>query len=52
MKAGIHYAVGRLCEEVSTDLEVTFNKQVIATLSEIVNKQISTYTLDLEAFSK
>ncbi|CAL4109967.1 unnamed protein product, partial [Meganyctiphanes norvegica] len=52
MKAAVHFTVGRICEEVGVELEMSFSKQVIATLTEITFKQLETYTKDLEAFSK
>ncbi|KAK7067682.1 Centromere protein S [Halocaridina rubra] len=52
LKAAVHYTVGRTCEEVGSELGVSFNKQVIAALSELTMKQITVYAKDLEAFAK
>lgn len=52
LKAAVHFTVGRICEEIAAEQDLSFSKHVIATLSEITCKQLETYSNDLEAFSK
>ena len=48
----MHFTAGRICEEVGVELGVTFSKEVIATIADITNTQLKTYSQDLAAFSK
>jgi len=52
IQEAMHFTVGRICEEVGTNLELTFNKAVIATIADVVNSQLEVYSDDLIAFSK
>ena len=52
LKSSLHYTVGKMCQEQGAASEITFSKTVIATINEILWKQIGTFAKDLEAFSK
>ncbi|KAK4315820.1 hypothetical protein Pmani_012976 [Petrolisthes manimaculis] len=51
LKAAIHFTVGRVCEEIGAEQDLTFSRHVIATLSELTSRQLQTYATDLEAFA-
>lgn len=44
--------MGKLCEEQETESQIHFDKPMMATINEILWKQIGTYAKDLEAFAK
>ncbi|XP_072035111.1 centromere protein S-like [Amphiura filiformis] len=52
LKAAVHYTVGQVCEETATEMDVTFSRQVIATISEAAFKQIALFAQDLELFAQ
>ena len=52
MKAAIHYAVGRICEDVSMDTDVNISKDVMAAITEMTTRQCTTFATDLELFAK
>ena len=52
MKAAIHYAVGRICEDVSMDTDVNISKDVMAAITEMTTQQCTTFATDLELFAK
>ncbi|XP_071789667.1 centromere protein S-like [Asterias amurensis] len=52
LKAAVHYSVGRVCEELSQELDVTFSRQFIAVLSEATFKQSAIFATDLEQFAQ
>ncbi|XP_069804082.1 centromere protein S [Dendropsophus ebraccatus] len=52
LKASFHYTVGKICQEISDEKEVTFSKQAIAAISEISFRQCETFAKDLEMFSR
>ena len=43
LKAAVHYTVGQICEETGAEMDMTFSRQVIATISEATFKQIGKY---------
>ncbi|XP_052509371.1 centromere protein S [Budorcas taxicolor] len=52
LKAAVHYTVGCLCEEVSSDKDVQFSKQTIAAISEVTFGQCENFAKDLEMFAR
>lgn len=52
LKASLHFTVGKMCEEQEVHSQINFSKQVVATINEIVWRQIGIFTKDLEAFAK
>ncbi|XP_049631358.1 centromere protein S [Suncus etruscus] len=52
LKAAVHYTVGRLCEKVAADKEVTFSKQTIAAIAEMTFHQCENFAKDLEMFAR
>ena len=52
MKATVHYYVGKMCEEEGTKKNIVFSRAVIATINELVWRQLKVYTADLEGFAK
>ena len=52
VEEGVHYTVGRICEEVGGGLGVTFTRQVVATIASITSSQLTTYAADLGAFAR
>ena len=49
LKAALHYTVGRVCEEVE---DVTFSRELIATISETAFRQCQVLATDLEQFAR
>lgn len=41
-----------MCEEVEAKTQINFDKHVMATINEILWRQIKLFTSDLEAFAK
>ncbi|XP_057365779.1 centromere protein S-like [Daphnia carinata] len=52
LKASIHFTVGKMCEEQEIKTQISFDKNVIATISEILWQKIKLISQDLEAFAK
>uniref|UniRef100_A0A8C5ZSW1 Centromere protein S n=1 Tax=Marmota marmota marmota TaxID=9994 RepID=A0A8C5ZSW1_MARMA len=52
LKAAVHYTVGCLCEEVTSDKEMQFSKQTIAAISELTFRQCENFAKDLEMFAR
>ncbi|KAI9143912.1 putative apoptosis-inducing TAF9-like domain 1 family protein [Paraphysoderma sedebokerense] len=52
LKAAIHYAVGRICDDEADNLDVEITPHFIAALTEVVYKQIETMAIDVEFFAK
>ncbi|XP_060252481.1 centromere protein S isoform X1 [Ovis aries] len=52
LKAAVHYTVGCLCEEVSSDKDMQFSKQTIAAISEVTFGQCENFAKDLEMFAR
>ncbi|XP_006866458.1 PREDICTED: centromere protein S [Chrysochloris asiatica] len=52
LKAAVHYTVGCLCEEVTSDKEMQFSKQTIAAISEVTFRQCENFAKDLEMFAR
>lgn len=52
LKAAVHYTVGQVCDQSAAETDVTFSRQVVATLSEATFKQIGTFAQDLELFAQ
>ncbi|EDV23817.1 Centromere protein S [Trichoplax sp. H2] len=52
LKAALHYAVGKKCEEIGEELQVEFSKQMIFALTECTFKQSEVIATDLEAFAR
>lgn len=52
VQEGLHFTVGRICEETGALLGVTFSRQVVATIADIAATQLDTYTKDLIAFAR
>ncbi|KAL3837383.1 hypothetical protein ACJMK2_022745 [Sinanodonta woodiana] len=52
LKAAVHYTTGRICQEVAADRNITFNRQVIAVITEAAWKKCEQFAFDLELFAK
>ena len=52
LKAAVHYTVGKICEEMSSDLDVVYDRKFIAVLTEATFKYCQTMATDLELFAK
>ena len=52
LKAAIHYTVGKICEEIAEEEEVTFSLQFISALSETTYRQLHSMGADLELFAR
>ncbi|XP_071848318.1 centromere protein S-like [Apostichopus japonicus] len=50
LKAAVHYTVGKICNNLEEELEITFSKHVIAVISEATFKQTDCFAKDLENF--
>ncbi|CAF1103470.1 unnamed protein product [Adineta steineri] len=52
LKAALHAACGKICEQLQTQSNVTVDKQVVAAIGDITFQQIGTFCQDLDAFAK
>ncbi len=52
MKATLHAACGKICDQLQTQSNVTIDKKVVAAIGDITFQQIETFCQDLDAFSK
>ncbi|UJR14136.1 hypothetical protein I4U23_001130 [Adineta vaga] len=52
LKATLHAACGKICEQLQTQSNVTVDKQVVAAIGDITFEQIGTFCQDLDAFAK
>ncbi|KZS14095.1 centromere protein S isoform X1 [Daphnia magna] len=52
LKASLHFTMGKMCEEQETKTQISFDKNVIATITEILWQKIKLIAEDLEAFAK
>ncbi|RXG51599.1 Centromere protein S [Armadillidium vulgare] len=52
VKAALHLTVGQISKNVGNEYGLTFSKPAVATLAELINRQIEVYAIDLEAFAK
>ncbi|CAF1621656.1 unnamed protein product [Adineta ricciae] len=52
LKAALHAACGKICEQLQTQSNVTVDKQVVAAIGDITFQQIATFCQDLDAFAK
>ncbi|KAB7497443.1 Centromere protein S, partial [Armadillidium nasatum] len=52
VKAALHLTVGQISKSVGNEFGLTFSKPAVATLAELINRQIEVYAIDLEAFAK
>merc|ERR1711890_168189 len=52
IKSALYYAIGKLCEEEVKKNNMTFSKEYLACLMELVFSQCRSFANDLEAFSR
>ena len=52
LKAAVHFTVGKLGEQRGDELGVTFDRGVIAAVTELANERLAVVAQDLEAFSR
>ncbi len=52
LKAALHAACGKICEQLQTQSNVTVDKKVVAAIGDITFQQIGTFCQDLDAFAK
>lgn len=52
LKAALHAACGKICEQLQTQSNVTIDKKVVAAIGDITFQQIETFCQDLDAFAK
>ncbi|KAH9499382.1 hypothetical protein Btru_003928 [Bulinus truncatus] len=52
LKAAMFSSIKRIAREVEQEMDVTISAQVLAALSESLNRQAEYYALDLENFAK
>lgn len=52
LKAALHAACGKICEQLQTQSNVTVDKHVVAAIGDITFQQIGTFCQDLDAFAK
>ena len=52
LKAAVHFTVGKLGEQRGEELGVTFDRGVIAAVTELANERLAVVAQDLEAFSR
>nr|XP_006819990.1 PREDICTED: centromere protein S-like [Saccoglossus kowalevskii] len=52
LKAAVHYTVGQICEQFGEKNDVTFSRQLIATISETTYRQSGVLATDLGTFCK
>jgi hypothetical protein len=52
LKATLHAACGKICDQLQTQSNVTIDKKVVAAIGDITFQQIETFCQDLDAFSK
>lgn len=48
----MYYSIKEIAKEVEQEMEVSISAQVLATVSESLNRQAEYYALDLENFAK
>jgi len=52
LKTSLHYTVGELSKERGKELQVEFDKQLVAAVSSITHQYLDTCASDLQAFAK
>jgi uncharacterized protein (UPF0218 family) len=52
LKAALHAACGKICEQLQTQSNVTVDKKVVAAIGDITFQQIEIFCQDLDVFSK
>jgi hypothetical protein len=52
LKAALHAACGKICEQLQTQSDVTIDKQVVTAIGDITFQQIGTFCQDLDAFAR
>ena len=52
LKTSLHYTVGELSKERGKELQVQFDKQLVAAVSSITHQYLDTCASDLQAFAK
>ncbi|XP_065890403.1 centromere protein S-like isoform X2 [Dysidea avara] len=52
LKAALHFAVGRACEDVGRTTKVSFSREVIAAITETTFQKCESIAVDLELFAK
>ena len=52
LRAALHYAVGRICDDVAAERGAPFTRSVVATLTEAVLAQAAVVARDLELFAQ
>ncbi|KAK0061371.1 centromere protein S [Biomphalaria pfeifferi] len=52
LKAAMYYSIKEIAKEVEQEMQVSISAQVLATVSESLNRQAEYYALDLENFAK
>ncbi|XP_007253446.3 centromere protein S [Astyanax mexicanus] len=52
LKAAVHYTVGKICKNLTSEYEREFSRQAVAAMAEITFRQCDTFAKDLEAFAR
>ena len=52
VKAAIHFAIGKKCEEASAENDMNYSKAFISLLTEVVTESAELFAQDLESFAK
>uniref|UniRef100_A0A3B1KIY8 Centromere protein S n=1 Tax=Astyanax mexicanus TaxID=7994 RepID=A0A3B1KIY8_ASTMX len=52
LKAAVHYTVGKICKNLTSEYEREFSRQAVAAMAEITFRQCDTFAKDLEAFTR
>jgi Histones H3 and H4 len=52
VKAALHFAIGKKCEESSSENGMNYSKAFIALLTEVVTESAELFAQDLECFAK
>lgn len=52
LRAALHAACGKICEQIQTQSNVTVDKKVVTAIGDITFQQIGIFCQDLEAFAK
>lgn len=52
LRAALHAACGKICEQIQTQSNVSVDKKVVAAIGDVTFQQIGIFCQDLEAFAK
>ncbi|CAM4858931.1 unnamed protein product [Rotaria socialis] len=52
LKAALHAACGKICDQLQIQSNITVDKQVVAAVGDVTFQQIETFCQDLDVFSK